>query len=79
MYVTDDEFDNLLVRQKEAILSLIQQGKYGDASAALSVVREMWIAHSYGYKADEIVQRIAKGINPVCDNWTTQEILENEG
>jgi hypothetical protein len=56
--LTESEFDNLLVHQKDAIIDLINNGQTIAAQAALAVVSELWIAHSYEYKIRELTERI---------------------
>lgn len=56
--MTPEEFDFLLIRQKEQILSLINKNKLREASTALLVVKELWCSHSYTYKYEEIRERI---------------------
>ena len=58
--MTPEEFDFLLIRQKEQILCLINKNKLKEASAALIVVKELWCTHSYTYKYEEITERIRK-------------------
>lgn len=56
--MSDAEFDNQLVRQKDRIIDLIDNGKIPEAQAALNVVEEMWAAASYSYKFKELVTRL---------------------
>jgi hypothetical protein len=50
--------DNILVHQKDSILSLVALGKYERAINALETLHELWEECNYGYKLREIVKRI---------------------
>ena len=50
--------DNILVHQKDGILSLVALGKYERAIFALETLQELWEECNYGYKLREIVKRI---------------------
>jgi len=51
-------FDNQLIRQKNRIIEMIDNGDITKAKAALAVVQEMWEANNYGYKITELQNRI---------------------
>lgn len=69
------EFDNQLVRQKDRIIDLINNGKIQEAKAALHVVEEMWAAAGYSYKYKELNERIA---NKVASSRATQTLHKKE-
>jgi hypothetical protein len=52
------ELDNILVRQKNAIIEKINDGEFLAALHSLEIVRELWIESNYSYKVDELVRRI---------------------
>lgn len=54
----DEEFSFVLVRQKEYILTLINDRKSQAARAAINIVEELWIICSYEYKTEELRERI---------------------
>lgn len=60
--MSDANVDNALVGQKDAIISRINRAEdYSDldkAAALLMFARPLWVACGYGYKAEEIRQRI---------------------
>lgn len=51
---TEQEMDNLLVKQKDDIRQYINNGEYDKASSILLVVCSMWQACHYGYKYEEL-------------------------
>lgn len=59
--ITENELDNQLIKQKDTLLALIRNRKYDEASAILAFVKPMWDVCSYGYKWDEIRDRLLKG------------------
>lgn len=52
------ELDNILVHQKDIILSYLNQGKQREARACLLLVRELWKRCHYSYKHEELKQRL---------------------
>ncbi len=50
----ESDLSNLLVAQKNAIYTLVHDGKYAEAEAALDVVSELWRIADYGYKIGEV-------------------------
>jgi len=56
--LTEEEMDIFLVRQKDKIIRLIDDGKIDQARAALSVVRELWQVLGYDYKRSELLARM---------------------
>lgn len=52
------DLDNILVRQKNLILSHICKTNYIEALIALEIVRELWIEAEYGYKMNELLHLI---------------------
>lgn len=54
----DAIFDNLLIQQKDFILKLINNEAYSEAFFALLTVGAMWETLSYGYKYNELMERI---------------------
>ena len=66
MLVTEIELDNCLVKQKNMILNLCNQGDWEAAFSALEIVGELWIAAGYEYKLNEIKKRIS-------DHFTTRQ------
>lgn len=74
MFTIDEtQTDNILVRQKDRIIKLVNDGKLNEAFAALNVVREFWYTVDYGYKIVEIEKRIADR-----EQWDAQAIVRNE-
>ena len=63
-------FDNILVHQKNFILSLVNDDKFDQALAHLEFVKELWVACDYTYKYREIRQRI---INRVRQLWAESQ------
>jgi hypothetical protein len=55
--MTSEEFDFILIKQKEYIINLIDSRKFKEADACLKLVRELWETHSYGYKLLELRNR----------------------
>lgn len=56
--MTPEEFDFLLIRQKEKILTLINNNRIREALYCLNLVKELWCTHEYKYKYEEIRERI---------------------
>ncbi len=55
---SEGEASNLVVRQKNAILELVNEGKFTEARAVVAVLAEMWERFEYSYKTREIIARI---------------------
>lgn len=55
-----EKLDNMLVRQKDYILSTLDKGDYRAALLTLHCLREFWYAMNYGYKFEEILEKIKK-------------------
>jgi len=55
-----NSLDNVIVRQKNGIISLIDTGKFAEARAALSIISELWraVTPSYTYKERELYKRL---------------------
>lgn len=83
--MTPEEFDFLLIRQKEKILTLINNNRIREALYCLNLVKELWCTHEYAYKYEEIKERIRKhkmgNQTRLPDNSTNQQpiITENNG
>jgi hypothetical protein len=56
--LTENELDNILIRQKDAVLHLVRQGRHKEARTTIRVLTELWVACSYEYKLDEIMSRL---------------------
>jgi len=54
--------ENALVKQKDAIIGLVNDGNYEKAIELLDFVKEMWIAVGYEYKIKEIKARVKNAI-----------------
>ena len=50
--------ENVLVEQKNSILSLLKNNKPAEALASLAVVADLWRLTDYGYKLREIAEQI---------------------
>lgn len=57
---TEADASNLMVRQKDAILHLVNAGEYDQAQVALTIVDELWCRFDYAYKVREIRERIVR-------------------
>lgn len=55
---TESDMDNILVKQKDIVLSRINSGALNEAQAILNVLRELWFTCDYGYKWTEVQRRI---------------------
>ena len=55
---TESELDNILVRQKDWIIRMIDDGKFNEAQFAIAILVDLWCRCSYGYKIDELIERI---------------------
>lgn len=58
--LTESELDNILVKQKDRILSLINAGRTDTAREILFIVCDLWFKCNYGYKYQELIDRIKK-------------------
>jgi len=56
--LSESLLDNALVRQKDHILTFVNEGKLLEAVCMLSVVKDMWWFAGYAYKWYEILKRI---------------------
>ena len=56
--ISEEMLDNLLVGQKDRILSAINDKEYVKAIAMLGAVWELWKATSYSYKGREVCDRL---------------------
>ena len=54
--------ENTLVRQKDEILRLINDGQYELATTLLNFTAEMWAEFTYTYKTLELKERIRREI-----------------
>ena len=61
--IPESDMDNILVNQKDVILGYVNEGRWSFALLALELLRELWAAHNYLYKYEEIVARIMKERN----------------
>jgi len=69
-------FDNILVHQKDFILSLVNDDKFDQALAHLELVKELWVKCDYTYKYREIRQRITDRVRQLwieADHWRTEQ------
>ena len=55
---TEKELDQLLIGQKNDILQYIDNGEFEKAQSVLWVVCNLWSACHYGYKYNELCERI---------------------
>ena len=58
--ISEEEFDFILIRQKEYILNLLDTRRYTEARCCLTILCELWTKHGYLYKYEEIQERIRK-------------------
>lgn len=56
--MSPEEFDFLLVRQKDYILKLINKRRYIEAKACLNCLNELWSTNDYTYKHIELTNLI---------------------
>ena len=61
--IPEGDMDNILVNQKDVILGYFNEKEYALAMSALELLRELWEAHNYLYKYEEIRERIEKERN----------------
>ena len=52
--------DFVLVRQKDYILKLIEDGRYAEVGSCLACLDELWYVCGYSYKSSEIIHLMAK-------------------
>lgn len=57
---TESNMSNMLVRQKDYILRLVNANRFDEAQACVNVLRPLWEQTGYAYKIIEIEQRIAQ-------------------
>ncbi len=55
-----------LVMQKNALLTLVNEGKYEQASTILDFLAPSWEAERYGYKVREIRERIRRELDDLA-------------
>lgn len=65
--MNEEMLDNLLVHQKNYILTLINDGRLAEAQVALQTVAELWSCCNYAYKEREIQARIEAIRNECVD------------
>ena len=79
------ELDNILVRQKDSLIEKINGGEFMEALIILGAVRELWIESGYGYKVNELINRIycderiiseeKNKIDRMCDDLTVGQAI----
>jgi hypothetical protein len=67
-YPSETEMDNMVVRQKDRIIRLINDGLTGPARQALAVVTELWETIGYGYKVKELRERMRREEDKVIND-----------
>lgn len=70
------ELDNALIRQKDAILALVNNEEYEQALTLLAFSEDLWATCSYAYKTSEIRERIRTALREkqhVCAHWKQHE------
>jgi hypothetical protein len=70
------ELDNALIRQKNHILGLINDEKYGEAILLLNFSEDLWATCTYAYKTRELRDRICNELRAkqgVCAHWKQHE------
>jgi len=68
--------DNCLIRQKDHILTLVNEEKYEEAIVLLDFSEELWAECTYAYKTREIRERIKNALREkihVCAHWKQHE------
>lgn len=71
-----DNIDNALVRQKNHILTLINDEKYEEAMTLLDFSADLWATCSYTYKTAELRNRIKAELENkqlCCGHWKQHE------
>lgn len=58
MMPNEEALDNLLVRQKDLIIHLLNNEKFVEAETCLQLVTELWSACNYDYKLRELRVRM---------------------
>ena len=56
--IPEDEFDFILIGQKNLILDMINDRKFVEARACLTVLEPLWKAGGYEYKTKEVLERL---------------------
>ena len=78
--VSEVILDNVLVNQKNGILSLVNVGEYDKAIFLLESFLELWETCSYTYKIREVIKRIDSHLFAEYDtpslHWKIREKLE---
>ena len=72
--------DAMLIRQKDHILGLCNDGKYEEVLSLLKFSEELWAECSYAYKTREIRDRVRRAVQEELWNathWKTKEKYEN--
>ena len=62
--------DFILIRQKNALLELINDDKFEEALARLEFVRELWEENSYAYKYLELKRNMKERIQQLTGEST---------
>jgi hypothetical protein len=57
---TEADASNLVVRQKDAILEMVNENRFAEARATVNVLAEMWARFDYAYKTREVIARIER-------------------
>lgn len=73
------DIENILVEQKNKILHLCNEGQYDTVVCLLAFVTPLWEKCEYGYKIQEIKERIKASIRRgiiEADHWKTREKWE---
>lgn len=73
--------DFILIRQKDFILKLVEDGRYADAVACLDCLEELWAGCGYSYKYREVVQQIMDHLakaRKIRNTYMTENKLTNK-
>jgi hypothetical protein len=72
------DLGNAHVAQKDRLLQLSNDGEYEQVLALLAFVEPSWRAVGYGYKADEIRQRVRSDVKCLVDNLDPRQRREKK-
>lgn len=78
MMPIESEMDNILVRQKDQVIALCNASLNNEAYAILKILEELWMACGYGYKLQELHERVAAPVDAYYVTRADQSIYLQE-
>ena len=72
---TEATLGNILVRQKDAIIELINDREFEAALDRLSCLQDLWYTCGYDYKFNELITRVRTATDTACLHRSRHEAI----